>query len=247
MRQNLEVRLAREFARKIPTGSILYLDGALYGTLPQLFPLDGVPRDFASDILQNYRDLFDQCQARNISLISIAKTNREPLFSEILQKYEQIEPIQEISDSALFDEWTDRKAGFVTPVLLGQRSFSSGAKTLLLEGANLKSAPAIISFFIRFSDFEEPLRIDVPAFCVGRNERLGDLDERLMDKAAVEPIVRLLLDDYGGIEVYNALAYVVDREVRLSKQKMYEIYLPMVADILGEEMRVDRSEARFVD
>lgn len=247
MRQNLEVHLAREYACKIPSGSILYLDGALYGTLPQLFPLEGVPRDFAQDILNNYRELFVQCQARNISLVSIAKTNRQPLFSDILQRYERIEPVQEISDSALFDEWTDRKAGFVTPVLLGQRSFSSGAKTILLEGANLKTAPAIVSFFIRFADFEEPLRIDVPAFCVGRNERLGDLDQQIMEKESVESIVRLLMDDYGGIEVYNALAYVVDREVRLSKQKMYDIYLPMVADILGEEIRLDRSERRFVD
>jgi hypothetical protein len=116
-----------------------------------------------------------------------------------------------------------------------------------LEGANLKTAPAIVSFFIRFADFEEPLRIDVPAFCVGRNERLGDLDEMLIEKDSIEPIVRLLMDDYGGIEVYNALAYVVDREVRLSKQKMYDIYLPMVADMLGEEIRLDRSERRFVD
>ncbi|MBI4785735.1 MAG: DNA double-strand break repair nuclease NurA [Chloroflexi bacterium] len=247
MRQNLEIGLARDFARQIPSGSVLYLDGALYGTLSQTFPLEGVPRDFASDILASYRELFDQCEARNISLISIAKTNRQPLFSDILQTYERIEPIQEISDSALFDEWTERKAGFVTPVLLGQRSFSPGAKALLLEGANLKTAPAIISFFIRFADFEEPLRIDVPAFCVGRRERLGELDEMLMDQSAIEPIVNLLMDDYGGIEVYNALAYVVDREVRLSKQKMYDIYLPMVADILGEEIRLDRSERRFVD
>jgi hypothetical protein len=247
MRHNLEIRLARDFASQIPAGSILYLDGALYGTLPQLFPLEGVPRDFAGDILANYRELFDQCRARHISLISIAKTNRQPLFSDILQRYERIEPVQEISDSAFFDEWTDREAGFVTPVLLGQRSFSSSAKTILLEDANLKTAPAIISFFIRFADFEEPLRIDLPAFCVGRQECLGDLDEQLLERQAVEPIVHMLMDDYGGIAVYNALAYVVDREVRLSKQKMYDIYLPMVADILGEEIRLDRSEGRFVE
>jgi hypothetical protein len=36
-------------------------------------------------------------------------------------------------------------------------------------------------------------------------------------------------------------------EVRLTKQKMYEIYLPMVAEVLGEELRIDRSERRFVE
>ncbi len=247
MRQNLEIGLACDFSHRIPPGSILYLDGALYGTLPQLFPLEGVPRDFAGDILVNCLELFEQCRTRNILLISMAKTNRQPLFSEVLQKHEGIDPVQLISDSALFDEWTDRRAGFATPILLGQRSFSPEDRALLLERGGLKDAPAIVSFFVRFADFEEPLRIDVPAFCVGRSERLGDLDEQLIDRQAVEPIVRLLMNDYGGLEVYNALAYVVDREVRLSRQKMYDLYLPMVASILGEEIRLDRSERRFVE
>ncbi len=247
MRHNLEIGLACEFAAKVEPGSILYLDGAIYGTLPQLFPLEGVPRDFAQDLLVSYRELFDRCRARDILLISIAKTNRQPLFSEILLKSEGIQPPQQISDSAFFDEWTERKAGYATPVLLGKRSFSTGAATVLLERADLKTAPAIVSFFIRFADFEDPLRIDVPAFCIGRGECLGDLDEELVDPSTIEPIVRLLLADYGGVEVYNALAYAVDREVRLSKQKMYDVYLPMVADLLGEEIRLDRSERRFTE
>jgi hypothetical protein len=57
----------------------------------------------------------------------------------------------------------------------------------------------------------------------------------------------LLRSDYGGIQVYNALGYVADVEVRLTKQKMYDIYLPMIADVLGEEIRIDRSERRFVE
>ncbi len=247
MRQNLEIELACDYSDKIPPGSVLYLDGALYGTLPQLFALEGVPRDFARDLRANYRLLFDRCQARKILLISIAKTNRQALFSEILQRYEKIELPESISDSAFFDEWTERKAGYATPILLGKRSFSTGDQAVLLEQEDLKSAPAFVSFFIRFADYEDPLRIDVPAFCIGRHECLGDLDEQIIDQESVRPIVELLLDDYGGMEVYNALAYVVDREVRLSKQKLYEIYMPLLSDILGEEIRLDRSARRFMD
>ncbi len=247
MRQNLEIRLACDYANKIPSGSVLYLDGALYGTLTQLFSLSGVPRDFASDLQSNYRELFQRCQARNIALISIAKTNRHPLFSRILQQYEQIEPIQEISDSAFFDLLPERNAGYVTPILLGRHSFNDENEKLILEGAGFKSSSAIVSFFIRFGDYEDPLRIDLPAFCIGRPEHLGDLDAELVECSLIEPIVRLLMDDYGGIEVYNALAYVVDREVRLTKEKMYSIYLPMISELLGEEIRLDRSERRFVD
>ncbi len=247
MRQSLEIRLACDYANQIPPGSVLYLDGALYGTLTQLFPLSDVPRDFAADLQANYRELFERCQSRHISLISIAKTNREPLFSKVLQKYEGIDPVREISDSAFLSLLPGRSAGYVTPLLLGRHSFSDQNAQIILERAGFKTSAAIVSFFIRFGDYEDPLRIDLPAFCVGRQERLGDLDAELIDCALVAPIVQLLMDDYGGLEVYNALAYAVDREVRLTKQKMYGIYLPMIADLLGDEIRLDRSERRFVD
>lgn len=253
MRQSLEIGLARDFAAKIPEGSILYLDGALYGTLPQLYPLrgEGIPEDgdYASILLRDYHELFQLCEQRRIQLISIAKTNRQALFSKILQERvgRQGEEIQEISDSALIDELTERKMGYSTPVALGTYSFSQGASTVLLENADVKSEPAIVSFFVRLDDFDDALRIDVPASCIGRSERIGDLKFDLLPADAAIPIIELLRSDYGGFQVYNALAYVTDLEVRLTKDKMYNIYLPMVAELLGEEIRIDRSERRFVE
>ena len=78
-------------------------------------------------------------------------------------------------------------------------------------------------------------------------DRIADLDFRLIPPDLVLPVIETLRGDYGGVQVYNALAYVSDREVRLTKQKMYDIYLPMVSDLLGEEIRIDRSERRFVE
>jgi hypothetical protein len=97
---------------------------------------------------------------------------------------------------------------------------------------------------------DDALRVDVLAPCIGCNERIGEIDNpgfRLLDANKVNSIIEMLLSDYGGVQVYNALAYVTDLEVRLTKQKMYEIYLPMIAETLGEEIRIDRSERRFVD
>ncbi len=253
MRQSLEIGLAKQFAAKIPEGSILYLDGALYGTLPQLYPLraDGIPedRDYATILLNDYHELFETCQKRRILLISIAKTNRQALFSKILQKElrRRDEELQEVSDSALIDELTERKMGYSTPVVLGTYSFSAGASTVLLENADVKSEPAIISFFVRLDDLDDALRVDVPTTCVGRSECIGDLPFSLIEHETVLPIIEILRGDYGGLQVYNALEYVADVEVRLTKQKMYDIYLPMIADVLGEEIRIDRSERRFVD
>jgi NurA domain-containing protein len=253
MRQSLEIGLARQYAAKIPEGSILYLDGALYGTLPQLYPLKGagIPedRDYATILLNDYHELFATCERRGIRLISIAKTNRQALFSKILQRRlgRSDQDLEEISDSALFDELTDRKMGYSTPVILGKYSFSSGASTVLLERGDVGSEPAIISFFVRLDDMDDALRVDLPTPCVGRGERISDLEFDLAPAEAVIPVIEILRGDYGGMQVYNALEYVADIEVRLTKQKMYDIYLPMVREVLGEEIRIDRSERRFVE
>jgi NurA domain-containing protein len=253
MRSSLEIGMAKQFAAKIPEGSILYLDGALYGALPQLYPLraEGIPedRDYATILLNDYHDLFESCELRDIRLISIAKTNRQALFSKILQKRlgRRDEELQEISDSALFDELTEHKMGFSTPVVLGTHSFSAGASTVLLQNGGVKYEPAIVSFFVRLDDLDDALRIDVPGPCVGEQRRIGDLDYDMISPDKALPVVELLRSDYGGIQVYNALGYVADVEVRLTKQKMYDIYLPMIQDVLGEEIRIDRSERRFVE
>lgn len=251
MLRSLEIGLAREYAARIPEGSVLYLDGAIYGMLPQLYPLRGenIPedRDYATILLEDYRALFALCAKRNILLIAVSKTNRQALFSKILQRQMQRQEILEISDSALFDELTDRQVGYSSPLLLGRYSFEQGKSNVVIEELGVQAEPAIVSFFVRLDDLDDALRVDVPASCIGRDEHIGDIEVELMDETEVVPVVKLLSSDYGGLQVYNALLYVTDLEVRLSKDKMYNIYLPMVAEVLGEELRIDRSERRFVE
>lgn len=252
MLRSLEIQLAREYAEKIPEGSVMYLDGAIYGMLPQLYPLRGedLPedRDYATILLNDYRKLFALCRERNIFLVAISKTNRQALFSKFVQ-YEQLHrsEIMEISDGALFDELTDRKVGYSTPLMLGRHSFEQGKSSVVIEDLDVQQEPAIISFFVRLEDMDDALKIEVPACCLGRSERIGDIEWKLLTSDDVVSVAELLSSDYGGLQVYNALLYVTDLEVRLSKDKMYNIYLPMVAEVLGEELRIDRSERRFVE
>ncbi|MEW5718421.1 MAG: hypothetical protein AB1817_07345, partial [Chloroflexota bacterium] len=92
------------------------------------------------------------------------------------------------------------------------------------------------------------LRIDIPAICIGRHETIGTVEEeRLIDPAEVIPILQILAADYGGLEVYNALLYSVDREVRLRQEIMDEVYISLIQNSLGSdvELRLDRSERRF--
>lgn len=251
MLRQLEIHLAREYAASIPPQSILYLDGAIYGMLPQLYPLrsDGIPqdRDYATMLLADYRELFRLCAAREILLVSISKTNRQALLSKIIQRDLMRDEILEITDSALLDELTERNIGYSTPLMLGRYSFEQGKSNVVLEEQHVEDEPAMVSFFVRLADLDDLLRIDVPACCIGRGERIRDIDAQFLDDGSVQSIVDVLQSDYGGIQVYNALLYVTDLEVRLSKDKMYNIYLPMVSEVLGEELRIDRSERRFVE
>jgi hypothetical protein len=270
MMHRLEVNLAKEQVDQMPAGSVLFLDGALYGQLPQLYPVKHDIGDTASEtyakellneivdnILKAYLHLFKRCAERKLWLVSLAKTSREATHSKVwwkdaLEKKqvrdEQIP--QEISDSEAIYRWTSRDAGFSTPVLLGQRSFTKGSEAVLLD--KVKDAPAIVSFFVRLADFDDALRVDVPAYCVARRETIGDIEsgsEILLDQPAdlqhIMQVLELLAADYGGLEVYNALLYSVDREVRLRQEMMDEVYLSLIQNTLGVEVRLDRSERRF--
>ena len=247
----LEARLASRFADKMPVGSVIFLDGAIYGQLPQLYPLgeaEGIEDEhLPEDILDQYKHLFEMCTKRNLVLISIAKTSHEATHAKVWWRdayHEELEKKREVSDSEALYRWTDGTAGYSTPILFGTRSFSGGSRRVLLE--RVKDAPAIVSFFVRLADFDDALRIDVPASCIGHKETIGDVDEeRLIDSAQVVPVLEILAADYGGLEVYNALLYSVDREVRLRQEMMDEVYLSLIQNTLGVEVRLDRSERRF--
>jgi hypothetical protein len=252
MMHRLEAALANEYAKTMPKGGVIFLDGALYGQLPQLYPLgeeSGTQEDLPGMILEHYRELFAQCTKRKLVLVSIAKTSHEATHTKVWWKHAHKEDLpkeKELSDSEALYRWTDRAAGFSTPILFGTRSFSRGSQAVLLE--QLKTAPAIVSFFVRLAEFDDALRIDVPASCIGRSETIGAVDEeQLIETAEILPILELLQADYGGLEVYNALLYSVDREVRLRQEMMDEVYLSLIQNSLGAdvELRLYRSERRF--
>ncbi len=244
--QSLEVGLARDNVDKLPQGSILFLDGALYGQLPQLYPLtiEGTPYSFPEEILAAYLYLFQRCRKRDIRLISIAKTSRDALLSRILQESEGLSPILDIPDSEMLYRWTDGRAGYSTPVILGRWGFTRGSQELLRR-AEVRNASAIVSFFVRLSDFDDAVRVDLPAFCVGSDTRLGEVKGDILDHRTVGEILQMLAGDYGGMEVYNALLYSVDREVRLERRMMKDVYLKLIERELGCEIRLSRSERRF--
>jgi len=256
MMHQLEVRLAARFATQMPVGSVMFLDGALYGQLSSLYPIEmpsngeALPNyvvDLPQAIVALYADLFQVCRTRQLVLISIAKTSHERAHGEAWWRaaYADKPMPREISDSEMIYRWTEQRAGCSTPILFGKSAFFRGSRRTLID---MQSAPAIISFFVRLEDFDDALRIDVPASCLNRSETIEEVEsEQLISANEVQPILELIAADYGGLEVYNALLYSVDREVRLRQDVMDEVYLSLIQNALGNdvEIRLDRSERRF--
>jgi hypothetical protein len=261
----LEALLARHGAQIMPSDGVLFIDGALYGIIPNLYPFREYPEykepdffpQYREDALKSFLDLFRMCKSNGLTLISIAKTSTESTHTQTWwrKKYNGTPP--KISDSEALYRWTNRKGegdqtvtrakGYSRPILLGKHAFAEGRqKEELLGREDVVSAPAIVSFFVRLDDFDDALRIDVPVYCIGREETIGEVeDEQLIDYDEVIPILQLLAADYGGLEVYNALLYSVDREVRLRQDMMDEVYLSVIQSALDVEIRLDRSERRF--
>ena len=263
----LEALLARRSAQMLPPNSVLFIDGALYGIIPNLYPFREYPQyeepsffsQYRRDALDSFLELFEICNTKQMILISIAKTSTESTHTRVWwqKKYGGESP--KISDSEALYRWTNRArkdgeiikraSGYSRPVLLGKHAFAEGRqKEELLEREDVVNASAIVSFFARLDDFDDALRIDMPAICIGRSETIGTVEEELqIDPAEVIPILQILAADYGGLEVYNALLYSVDREVRLRQEMMDEVYLSLIHNSLGAdvELRLDRSERRF--
>ena len=258
-----ELELAGRVARQdLEEGSTLYLDGALYGLLPQLYPLsiEDMPSQdqYPNQVLADYLELLEAARERNIQIVAVSKTSRQAthasIWNDALSEAEQVELPSELSDSGLIRSYVGDEPGYSAPVLLGTQGFSGGSEELL-ERVEVQEAPAIASFFLRLSPFDDLLRIDVPGYQLGAMDRLGDFlkDEskrrarRLdADPEAILSLLSLLASDHGGSEVYNALLYSVDREVRLRREMVSEVYLPLISQALEIDLRADRSARRFM-
>ncbi len=247
--QRLEVHLAAKHIQQLGGEGMLLLDGALYSGLPQLYPLraEGL-EDLTQQLMEDYTLLFEACDSR-CSVVSVAKSSRESLLSYLLQKEAGI-PEEEhlgIPDSEIVYRWTEQTAGFSTPVLLGRRSFTAGSSRALLGPASpVAQMPAIVSFFLRPEDFAPAWRVDVPGICVGREEKIVDLEAAWATPEELEPIIAALFADYGGPQVYHALLYTADQEVRLTTDRMMEIYVPLLEEILELKLTPTLSSARFL-
>lgn len=172
------------------------------------------------------------------------------------------------TDGELLYRWT-QGIGLTDPVLLGSSSFgragivadkklTSQIKQASLPDpqlspdlqqvlGRLSNAPAIGTFYIRLAPGDDALRVDALASTFGRDDlRLLGFTRTLIPYTSALPLVQYLLGEYGGLSVYHAALYVVDKEVRLRAATVDHVYLSVLRRQLGHPVQYDRSTRRFI-
>lgn len=170
-------------------------------------------------------------------------------------------------DAEALNRWA-KGPGFSTPVLLGLYSFGRFREKLLSDPEaiaeafascsdysrpklltiveRLQRAPAIATFHIRFTEGDDCIRVDVPAYALGCEDKLLDLSSGLAPIEPLEPILRLLQASYGGPSVYNAPLYAVDKQVRLSNDVVDGAFLSILRSVIQPDIHYNRSARRFL-
>ncbi len=171
------------------------------------------------------------------------------------------------TDGELMHRWT-KGAGLTDAVLLGSSSFGRAGviadekltariQQVLLEPQlspdlqrvldRLSNAPAIGTFYIRLAPGDDALRVDALASTFGRDDlRLLRFTRTLVPYTSALPLVQYLLGEYGGLSVYHAALYVVDKEVRLHAATVDHVYLSVLRRQIRQPVQYDRSTRRFI-
>ena len=271
LRDLIEIEIVVENCEQL-NDSLVMIDGNLYGRFTHLLKqlrLKGW-EVLPLRLLEVMQNLFDLCYRKNITLIGVSKFSKtRVLCSAMLSELGIPVTDPDFMDVEILYRWKHGEVGFTTPLLLGEYAFLDEVRAMHDEPEgyrkrffgniprdlqdwgtevirNVPLAPAIIMFHFIPSKYEQPLRIDIPANCLGLRDKIQDVSPfRFIDPTVVEPVVQQLAVDWGGTDVYNALLYVVDREVRLERAVVDKVYRSVLGRELDVPILYDRSTRRF--
>jgi hypothetical protein len=172
-------------------------------------------------------------------------------------------------DTEILFWWKRDETGYTTPLLLGEYAIEKEVRLMNGKAESYRErffgqiepkkrdwatkviekipySPAIVMFHIIPSLESQPLRIDIPACCLGINKKIMDVGPfGFINYNTVDRVVEQIVIDFGGRDVYNALLYIVDREVRLGAKPVDQVYRSVLSRELGIPIEYDRSSRRF--
>ncbi|MCW4050707.1 MAG: DNA double-strand break repair nuclease NurA [Candidatus Bathyarchaeota archaeon] len=271
LRDLIEIDIILNQLEKIAEHSIVLIDGNLYGRYTHLLQELNLKGWYhlPLELIVAMQRLFDVCLTRNIIPVGISKFSKTRVFTSALKGaagYGVTSP--EYLDVELLYRWKMGETGYTTPLLLGEYALEKAAQIRdpekylksnfnRLEGTLRKNwatkiiedfptAPAIVMFHIIPKENAQPLRVDIPSCSLGIEEKImNGKPFKFTDPTVVEDIASQIVTDFGGRNVYNALLYVVDREVRLGVRTVDKVYRSVLGKELGVPIEYDRSSRRF--
>jgi hypothetical protein len=269
LRELIEVRIVLENIGDVPEGSMVLIDGNLYGRYTHALHELGLEGWFhlPLELLDAMWMLYEDCVERDITLVGISKFSKtRALTSALLPGRDQR---ARFLDVELLYRRKTGETGYTEPLLLGEYGVDPRVKSLYgspgkmreslfgrvpesLHGSaeevleRVPSFPAIVMFHVISRENAQPMRVDVPSRCLGLDKKISDVTPyQFIEARHVDSVVRQITEAFGGRDVYNALLYVVDKEVRLSARAVDTVYKSVLGRELGVSIEYDRSTRRF--
>jgi hypothetical protein len=272
LRDLIEIEIVLENIDDVPENSIVLIDGNLYGRFTHLLQelhLSGWYH-LPLELLAAMQKLFDECEKRRIMLVGVSKFSKTRVLTTALLRpnySSMIEP--EYLDVELLYSWKSGETGYTTPLMLGDYAIAKQITQLIEAPNNYKDryfsqvstdrqnwatqvisdipySPAIVMFHIIPKANAQPLRIDIPASRLGIRKKITNVRPfEFIEPSIVSDVAKQITSDFGGRNVYNALLYIVDREVRLGIKTVDTVYKSVLGKELGFPIEYDRSTRRF--
>lgn len=272
LRDLIEIEIVLDNIEELPENSIVLIDGNLYGRFTHLLQelhLRGW-HHLPLVLLDAMQRLFEACVERKVMLVGVSKFSKTRVVTAAMlseRGYDVADP--DHLDVELLYRWKHRETGYTTPLLLGEYAVEKEVKNMYgdpdgyrrrffnnidpsrREWANgvierIPSSPAIVMFHMIPKGGAQPMRVDIPACSLGIDKKIMDITPfEFMEPHTVTDVAKHLTADFGGRDVYNALLYVVDREVRLGVKAVDTVYKSVLGQELGVPIEYDRSSRRF--
>ena len=270
-RDLMEIQIIIDNVDKVQDNSIVLIDGNIYGRYTHLLNELNIKnwRDLPLDLIEAMQELYRICQKRKIMLVGVSKFSKTRVLTAALKRelgYSVTGP--EYLDIELLYRWKLGQTGYTKPLMLGTyaiKNAESITKPTVYRKKNFGSikdpekqkratdiirdfpgAPAIVMFHMIPKAHAQPMRIDIPASCLGYTNKIMEVNPfEFVNPKTVEPIVGQIESDFGGRDVYNALLYIVDREVRLGGKAVDTVYKSVLGKEMGIPLDYDRSSRRF--
>ncbi|MDK2783490.1 MAG: hypothetical protein PWQ32_1079 [Thermococcaceae archaeon] len=116
------------------------------------------------------------------------------------------------------------------PTLSMDKDFRGAAIKVLKQ---LRELPSIVSFHALLDKRDSPLRIDVPAFCLGLSKKFHDVGwPEPINKNILDDVLSIVVTGYGGLEYHNIWLWKVDKEVKFHRKEFDDMYLSKFKEVV---------------